>query len=430
MLTRVNPSALRLTLYALLSAIELDLRLSLRTHLTSQAAGGTLFTPEETTKYADRQKKAEKILLSHLSDDELIEFVDFGDYVELALRHKALLEPAIVSSYKQLVTKVGLLVPIRNRVMHSRPLESDDFSTLFDVAQALIQIQGIDWDNLQLTMRHLQQEPQYVLRLRIPEIPWAKDSELPHNLPLPEFDDTGFIGRSKDKEDIRSELGLVNMDILWSGALLVPLIALCATMPPRQRDSKELAGWLALAALCHRYSGSSETALDQDLRACRAAEPVGSLLTNLRAVRTSLLAQPEDFGGALADRSGLLTLYIACMNRGVLDFYTGGKVLLQNNVDRHHILPRAQFPEGLRTTADNIANMALIAGDVNKSIGHTGPEVYLEKVKSRVLESQCIPTDSTLWRIDQAEAFWRARRELLAQSFNKYVREALPQRRI
>ena len=48
--------------------------------------------------------------MSHLSDDELIEFVDFGDYVELALRHKALLEPAIVSSYKQLVTKVGLLV--------------------------------------------------------------------------------------------------------------------------------------------------------------------------------------------------------------------------------------------------------------------------------------------------------------------------------
>ena len=72
---------------------------------------------------------------------------------------------------------------------------------------------------------------------------------------------------------IRGELGLVNMDILWSGALVVPLIALCATMSPRQRDSRELAGWLALAALYHRYSGSSETALDQDLRACRYAGP-------------------------------------------------------------------------------------------------------------------------------------------------------------
>ncbi|MGP8246411.1 MAG: DUF262 domain-containing protein [Bryobacteraceae bacterium] len=229
---------------------------------------------------------------------------------------------------------------------------------------------------------------------------------------------------------IRSELGLVNMDILWSGALIVPLIAVCSTTSPRERDSGELAGWLALAALCHRYSGSSETALDQDLRACRAPDPVGALLTNLRTVRTSFAAVPEDFSGALADRSGLLALYIACMNRGLLDFYTGGKVLLQNNVDRHHILPRAQFHEDVRSTADNIANMAFIAGDVNKAIGQAGPEVYLAKVKTGMLQSQCIPTDSALWRIDQAEPFWQARRELLAKSFNEYMRKVLPQRRI
>ena len=154
------------------------------------------------------------------------------------------------------------------------------------------------------------------------------------------------------------------------------------------------------------------------------------MLSNLRALRTTLTARPEDFSGALADRGGLLALYVACMNRGVLDFYTGGKVLLQNNVDRHHILPRAQFSEEMRPTADNIANMAFIAGEVNKSIGQAGPEVYLAKVKTSVPQSQCIPTDSALWRIDQADAFWQARRELLAESFNEYVRKGLPQRRI
>jgi hypothetical protein len=139
---------------------------------------------------------------------------------------------------------------------------------------------------------------------------------------------------------IRSELGLVNMDILWSGSLLVPIIALCATMPPRQRDSKGLVGWLALATLLHRYSGSSETRLDEDLRACRETDPIGALLKNLRQRRLALLAEPADFSGALNDRSGLLALYIACMHRGILDFYTGTKVLLQNDVDRHHILAR------------------------------------------------------------------------------------------
>ena len=108
---------------------------------------------------------------------------------------------------------------------------------------------------------------------------------------------------------IRSELGLVNMSVLWSGALAVPLIALCASMSPRERNSGEFAGWLALAALCRRYSRSTATALDQDLRACRAEDPIRSLLHNLRTERSSLLASPDDFSGALADQR-------CCMDRG------------------------------------------------------------------------------------------------------------------
>jgi hypothetical protein len=229
---------------------------------------------------------------------------------------------------------------------------------------------------------------------------------------------------------IRSELGLVNMDILWSGSLLVPIIALCATTRPRQRDSKGLVGWLALAALLHRYSGSSETRLDEDLKACRETDPIGALLKNLRQRRPALAAHPADFSGALADRSGLLALYIACMHRGIRDFFTGAKVLLQNDVNRHHILARGQFPDYSRPSADNVANIAFIVGDVNKSIGQSGPEVYLKRIESPVLKTQCIPADQSLWAIDRAEDFWAGRRELLAESFNDFLRESLPQRRL
>jgi hypothetical protein len=229
---------------------------------------------------------------------------------------------------------------------------------------------------------------------------------------------------------IRSELGLVNMNILWSGSLLVPIIALCAITPPRQRDSKGLVGWLGLAALLHRYSGSSETRLDEDLKACRESDPIGALLKNLRQRRTALVAHPADFAGALADRSGLLALYIACMHRGILDFYTGAKIFLQNDVDRHHILARGQFPENTRASADNVANIAFIVGDVNRSIGQSGPEVYLKRIESRVLKSQCIPADQSLWAVDRADEFWAARRDLLANSFNDFLRISLPQRRL
>jgi hypothetical protein len=178
---------------------------------------------------------------------------------------------------------------------------------------------------------------------------------------------------------IRSELGLVNMDVLWSGALLVPIIALCASIDPKSRDARALIGWLSLATLLHRYSRSTEATLDQDLRACRSDDPIGALLGLLRQWRPSLTAQPRDFAGALNDRSALLASYIACMHRGIKDFFTGGKVLLHEHIDRHHVLPRGQFPEKMRAQADTVANIVFISGDVNRAIGQSGPEVYLRE---------------------------------------------------
>jgi hypothetical protein len=229
---------------------------------------------------------------------------------------------------------------------------------------------------------------------------------------------------------IRSEFGLVNMDILWSGALIVPIIAICASTAPRDRDAKEVAGWLALATLLHRYSLSTETTLDQDLRVCRSDDPVGGLLTNLRQLRTTLGAEPKDFSGGLTDKSGLLALYIACMHRGVSDLFSGSRVLLQESVDRHHILPRAQFPVSRRHNADNVANIAFVTGEANRSIGAAAPDVYLKKLKSRVLETQCIPLDRDLWSIDAADEFWKRRCELLADAFNEYLKQVLPGRHL
>jgi hypothetical protein len=80
---------------------------------------------------------------------------------------------------------------------------------------------------------------------------------------------------------MRNEFGLVNMDILWSGALLVPVIAICASTTPRERDPRGIAGWLAMAALLHRYSKAAETALDQDLCACRSDDPLGKRIASL-----------------------------------------------------------------------------------------------------------------------------------------------------
>lgn len=106
------------------------------------------------------------------------------------------------------------------------------------------------------------------------------------------------------------ELGIADMSILWSGSLLVPVIALCE-LHPRERDDREIAAWVAVASLCRRFSRSTTTILDQDLRACRSTDPIGALLRNLKQRRAYLSATEEDVNGSIADRSGLLTMYIA-----------------------------------------------------------------------------------------------------------------------
>jgi hypothetical protein len=229
---------------------------------------------------------------------------------------------------------------------------------------------------------------------------------------------------------VRNEFGLVNMDILWSGALLVPVIALCASTPVRERDPRAIAGWLAMAALLHRYSGSAETALDQDLRACRSTDPLGALLSNVRRDFGGFGAIPNDFKSTLMDKGGLFAVYVACRHRGLRDLFSGSQLMLQSTVDRHHILPRAQFTERHRADADTLANIAFVGGSTNRSVGSASPDVYLKKLSREVLESQCIPTDEQLWRIDSAEEFWKVRKHLLPDSFNSYLKSVLPGRRI
>lgn len=229
---------------------------------------------------------------------------------------------------------------------------------------------------------------------------------------------------------VRSELGLVNMNVLWSGSLLVPLMALCAIQSPKERHAKPMMAWLAIAALLHRYSKSAESALDQDLKACRTVDPIGALLSNVRSDQGKIRVYPEDFSGALVDKGGLFGIYVACRQRGLRDLFSDSKIILQPKIDRHHILPRAQFPEKHRASADCVANIAFVSDSTNRSISMSGPEVYLAKIPKDVLESQCIPTDRRLWSIDRANEFWNVRRGLLSDSFNEFLKEGLPNRRL
>jgi hypothetical protein len=262
--------------------------------------------------------------------------------------------------------------------------------------------------------------------------PDARNRTPLHELSRKEVDTAWDSTKRATKEAlgiVRSELGLVDMSVLWSGALLVPVIAMCARLPPKSRNGSEMAGWLALAALHHRYSGSSETALDEDLRCCRSDDPIGALRRVLKQRYRRFSSNASDFDRKINDRSALLAAWVACKQRGAVDVLTGTKLLLQPGIDRHHILPRARFEVDDRTKADTIANIAFVSGGSNRSIGDDHPGQYIAGLKVGARNSQCIPDESRLWSVEKSQDFWDRRRTLLSQAFNEFLNDAFADRR-
>jgi Tfp pilus assembly protein PilF len=87
---------------------------------------------------------------------------------------------------------------IRNRVMHSRPLEYSDLQDLRDLCGKIFRLdkKHISFANLWEVSTSIQRDPGISLRYSLPECD-IDESSIQNNLPLPDFDDTGYIGRAK-----------------------------------------------------------------------------------------------------------------------------------------------------------------------------------------------------------------------------------------
>lgn len=193
----MSSNATRLTCFALISALEIDLRNII------------LATPDiEGLRWSDALM--EKLLNRRGGDhdgktprDRLLEFSDFADVFELILANTQAFMPEVVARVKLHARDVGRLVQVRNRVAHSRPMEVDDLAVTLDTSRSFAQ--GADWTELQSTLARLEDEPEYVLGLTI-KLPADQIRVTQNNLPIPEFDETGFFGRKKELARIKKAL--------------------------------------------------------------------------------------------------------------------------------------------------------------------------------------------------------------------------------
>lgn len=196
---------IRLTLAAFIYGIEIDLKNVLKKYITPFNEDLGFFQDSELeAKIINRYKKDNPGVDYTKNIDDVIDFLDFYDLFNI-LKKNDLFLPKSASEYLlSIFSDLSSLTPIRNRVMHSRPLLGGDFSTVYDFVQTLKLNLPIDWKFATETRELIEKDPSYLLTMRLPPMTtFESPSKVTHNLPIPDFDDTGFIGRTKDVEEIK-----------------------------------------------------------------------------------------------------------------------------------------------------------------------------------------------------------------------------------
>lgn len=195
----------RITLAAFIYGIETDLKNLIKKYITPFQEDITFFqNPEMIARVFDRFNKENPGLDYKTNLDDVIDFIDFQDTF-IVLRKNNVFLPKNTSEYlDQIFNDLSDLTPIRNRVMHTRPLLGGDFSTVYDFVEKLKNNSPLDWNYTLETRELIEKDSSYLLSLKLPTNNFFNEpSEVIHNLPVPDFDDTGFIGRTKDVEEIK-----------------------------------------------------------------------------------------------------------------------------------------------------------------------------------------------------------------------------------
>ena len=194
--------ATRTTCFAIISGIEDDLRALV--HQTCDTLNIASFLPTDVRESANArwQKDNHSNALGHAEDDfELLNYIDFLDLSKILHTSIRSHSKVIAIDIEALARSFETLAPVRNRVCHTRPLEADDLLRCMDAAENILRLHGRSFPTLRRTLRSLRENPTSLLHVHIPSF-WSPDSDIHHNLPLPEFDDTGFFGRDQDRKEV------------------------------------------------------------------------------------------------------------------------------------------------------------------------------------------------------------------------------------
>ena len=229
-------------------------------------------------------------------------------------------------------------------------------------------------------------------------------------------------------EFITSHFGInhyTNQHLIPSDIAIIPLMMYMIKSNGRIASSggiDKTVLWFYCASHYGRFSTSTESKLNEDLRELGSSNPVVTWLENIRKERGDLMMR--EIRGSI-NRTNLFALYYALVQNGALDWWQGTRVEDTSKIEFHHIFPKkvlrnAGYPNML---INDIRNIAVVSQKANRKINAMRPEMYFENEiedKSRIF-SQFVPQDKAYWRVENYERFLEVREKSIITFLNDRI---------
>lgn len=233
------------------------------------------------------------------------------------------------------------------------------------------------------------------------------------------------------------KLGLVGYGTL-NFAYILYLYLQCELHLSKDKIDSLVKRWVVMSALTGRYSGSSESAIERDIKAIsQSGDPVATMKTILGRELTDnfwSITLPEALQRQTTQTSSWRIFQMSQVysgDRAWLAKDTRAETVMEEEGNIHHIFPRAYLRANNFSKAEinKIANYVWLTRPRNLNIGDRAPKDYLHDSQiSQFLNEQnnaenAIPADLPNYDFHNYHHFLEQRRQLMAEKIHHYYDE-------
>jgi len=179
-------------LYGTIAALDEDLRNIVKSIPSDSGDRSALYGATLLEKLKARADRDPTFTTNDYTD-----YLDMGDSISLIGGHKNHLISKLKSFFDKHLSKLMDLVPVRNRVMHAGPIQYADISKVEIVCNVIRSSASTAFPNTIDFSKRVLDDPNFPFTIDVSEIQ-ASTSQIWYNLPLPDFDETGFLGREAE----------------------------------------------------------------------------------------------------------------------------------------------------------------------------------------------------------------------------------------